>query len=75
MHRRSNLRPLREVLRTLGTLQQGEWASFLRHHDLGPDLPAVYEETIARVADFADPILSGAVTSGHWEPVRRTWLP
>lgn len=37
---------------------------------LGP-----YEETIALVAGFADPILTGDVTSGQWEPARRPWLP
>lgn len=46
---------------------------FVRRHDLGADLPDNYGEAIAMVAEFADPLLSGAVTSGHWDPLRRTW--
>jgi predicted nucleotidyltransferase component of viral defense system len=74
-HRHSTLRPIRQVLVTLGTLRQRQWTSFLHRHDLAAELPETYEATIALVADFADPLLSGAVTSGRWEPVRRTWMP
>lgn len=74
-HRHSTLRPLREVLVTLGTLRQRQWTSFLQRHDPSAELPETYAATIALVAAFADPILSGAVASGRWEPVRRTWLP
>ncbi len=72
-HRDSELRPLREVLVSLGALRQGEWGRFVRRHDLGPDLPGTYEEAIVTVAEFADPVVTGAVTSGRWDPVRRTW--
>jgi predicted nucleotidyltransferase component of viral defense system len=73
LHRRSELRPLREVLVSLGTLRQGQWERFVRRNDLGSELPGRYEETIAIVADFADPILTGVVMSGLWDPLRRTW--
>jgi nucleotidyltransferase AbiEii toxin of type IV toxin-antitoxin system len=72
-HRGSGLRPLREVLVSLGALRQGEWSRFVRRLDLGPDLPATYEEAIAIVAEFADPVVTGAVTSGRWDPVQRKW--
>jgi len=72
-HRRSELRALQDVLVTLGIVRQGQWERFVRRHDLGADLPDNYGEAIAMVAEFADPLLSGAVTSGHWDPLRRTW--
>jgi len=40
---------------------------------LGDDVPADYADTIAAIADFADPIL-GETTSGEWDPVARAWL-
>lgn len=63
------------MLLTLATLRQGNWGIFLRRNDLGSELPEAYQETITMVADFADPILTGAVTSGRWEPSQRMWLP
>ena len=72
-HRGSGLRPLREVLVSLGVLRQGEWGQFVRNHDLGPDLPGTYEEAIAMVAEFADPVVTGEVTTGRWDPVQRKW--
>lgn len=57
-HRGSGLRPLREVLVSLGALRQGEWGRFVRRLNLGPDLPATYEEAIAIVAEFADPVVT-----------------
>jgi hypothetical protein len=32
-------------------------------------------EAIEAIAAFADPILSGDVTSGRWDPVTRRWRP
>ncbi|MGH3693768.1 MAG: hypothetical protein ACRDRX_07215 [Pseudonocardiaceae bacterium] len=53
--------------------RQGEWDRFVRRNDLAPDLPGTYQEAIAIVAEFAAPVVTGAVTSGRWDLVQRTW--
>lgn len=72
-HRRSDLRPLRSVLIVLAAARQPDWERFVTRSGLVAELPAAYAETIAAVADFADPILSGEITSGEWDPVKRAW--
>lgn len=63
-HRRSDLRPLQSVLITLAASRQSDWERFSNRSGLGDDVPADYAETIAAIADFADPIISGEATSG-----------
>ena len=48
----------------------GRVGSIRTRHDLAPDLPRTYEEAIAIVAEFADLVVTGAVTSGRWDAVR-----
>lgn len=72
-HRQSDLRPLRSVLVDLASERQRDWERFVSRSGLGNELPAAYAETIAAVADFADPILSGEITSGEWDPVMKVW--
>lgn len=72
-YRRSELRPLTEVLRTLTSSRQPNWERFVRHSGLQNQVPDRYAEAIADVTAFADPILTRAVTSGHWDPSSRTW--
>lgn len=72
-HRQSALRPLRSVLVSLGTLRQTDWARFVTQSGLATEVPADYDDAIAAIADFADPILSGEVTTGEWDPVSRAW--
>lgn len=72
-HRQSDLRPLRSVLSVLASERQRDWERFVSRSGFDDELPAAYAETIAAVADFADPILSGDITSGEWNPVTRTW--
>lgn len=74
-HRQSELRPLRQVLVELGASRQTDWARFVDRAGLRTQVPPTYEEAIGLVADFADPILTGAVTSGAWDPVGRSWRP
>ncbi len=73
-HRQSDLRPLRSVLVTLTSSRQSEWERFVNRSGLGGEVPADYAETIAAVAAFADPILSGYAQSGAWDPAARAWL-
>jgi predicted nucleotidyltransferase component of viral defense system len=73
-HRQSDLRPLRTVLITLAAARQADWERVVTRSGLGDDVPADYADTIAAIADFADPIISGEATSGEWDPVARAWL-
>ena len=44
-----------------------------RPAELTDHLPASYAAAVALVASFADPILTGSVASGTWDPLHRTW--
>ena len=70
-HRQAEMRPLREVLVTLGSARQSDWQRFVSR--TGIDAPATYAEAIERLADFADPILTGEVSAGRWDPVELAW--
>ncbi|HMG40036.1 MAG TPA: nucleotidyl transferase AbiEii/AbiGii toxin family protein [Acidimicrobiales bacterium] len=72
-HRQSELRPLRQVLVTLGASRQTDWARFVDRAGLRTNVPPAYEEAIGLVVDFADPILAGAVVTGTWDPTTRSW--
>lgn len=74
-HRGSDLRPLRSVLVDLATMRQADWSRFLARSGLEDAAPPSFAEAIEAVADFADPILKGDVTSGRWDPVARRWRP
>jgi len=74
-HRGSDLRPLRTVLVDLATMRQSDWSRFLARSGLEDSAPPSFAEAIEAVADFADPILKGDVTSGRWDPVARRWRP
>jgi hypothetical protein len=58
---------------TLAASRQAEWERFVNRSGLGDDVPSDYAETIETVADFADPIINGEVTSGEWDPAARAW--
>lgn len=38
-----------------------------------PEVPADYGAVIAAIAGFADPILTGDVSSGEWDPATCAW--
>ena len=71
--RQSDLRPLRVVLVTLAAARQLDWERFIHRSGLVDSVPGDYAQTIASVAGFADPILTGEVSSGEWDPVAREW--
>ena len=72
-HRGSDLRPIRQVLVELGRLRQGDWSRFVARSGLVDAVPPVLADTITAVADFADPILTGEVVDGGWDPAARRW--
>jgi predicted nucleotidyltransferase component of viral defense system len=72
-HRQSVIRPLRTVLVHLATDRQPDWERFVNRSGLTDTVPTDYSETISHVTEFADPILSNDITSGHWDPQQSTW--
>ena len=60
-HRESILRPLREVLVTLGDERQSDWTRYVAGAGLVDLVPQSFADAIDAVADFADPILTGAI--------------
>lgn len=72
-HRESTLRPLTEVLVTLGAERQGDWARYVARAGLAASVPASFAEAITAVAEFADPILTDAVLDGSWLPDAGRW--
>lgn len=72
-HRQTQLRPLREVLITLGQDRQAAWTAFLRRSGLEHDLPASYDDTISAIADFADPVLREEAAGLRWSPPDGRW--
>jgi hypothetical protein len=72
-HRGSDLRSLRSVLVELAATRQSDWERFVDRSGLADVLPRDYAEAISAVAAFADPILTGEVTSGRWYPSADEW--
>lgn len=72
-HRKSMLRPLGDVLVTLGGDRQADWSRFLARAGLAASVPVSFADAIAAVSEFADPILTGAVIDGSWLPDAGRW--
>ncbi len=72
-HRQSDLRSLRIVLSALATMRHADWDRFVTRSGLTDRVPPSYNEAIEEVIIFADPIVTGAITSGSWNPADRAW--
>jgi len=72
-HRGSELRPIRQVLVTLGRSRQADWSRYIARGGLTEAVPASFSDAIDAVADFADPILAGEIVDGSWDPGTRQW--
>lgn len=72
-HRQSELRPLAQVLNTLAASRQANWDRYVKRAGLQGEVPETYADTIAAIIDFADPILTRTVRSGHWNPADQRW--
>jgi predicted nucleotidyltransferase component of viral defense system len=71
--RRVDLRPISKTLLTLGRDRHREWQRLITRAGLAANLPPDYTEAIRQVAAFSDPVITGSVTSGHWEHRRTRW--
>lgn len=68
-----DLRPISEALVTLGRDRRREWQRLMARSGLGSLLPSEYTEAIWQVTVFGDPVITGSVTSGHWDHRRGQW--
>lgn len=74
-YRNVALAPLARILQGFADTAQRTWAIWLRKQPLLNTVPNQLDETVAAVSTFADPILTGEVTVGVWNPVDRAWYP
>lgn len=71
-HRGTQLMPLSEVLETLPIARQRDWRAFLDRSGL-PDMPESFEEAVAQVSRFVDPILRDDPDFVRWNPLAGEW--
>lgn len=71
-HRGTELMPLSRTIETLPTSRQRDWRAFLERSGL-PDMPESFEEAVARVARFVDPILRNEPNPVRWNPYAGEW--
>jgi hypothetical protein len=72
-HRQTTLRPLRDVTTALGGRRQADWQRYLTRAGLAGKLPGDYATAIRLVAEFADPVVTGDLATGQWDPRTRRW--
>jgi predicted nucleotidyltransferase component of viral defense system len=71
-HRRTQLRPLAEVLDTLPVARQRDWRAFLDRSGL-PAMPASFKEAVEGVRAFVDPVLRNDLGLFLWDPSTGEW--
>lgn len=71
-HRDTQLIPLTQVLDTLPTARQQDWRAFLARSRL-TTIPESFEEAVADVANFVDPVLRNDPNLIRWNPSTGEW--
>ncbi len=71
-HRGTRLMPLAQALDTLLTARQRDWRAFLARSRL-TTMPESFEETVAQVKDFVDPVLRNDPDLVRWNPSAGEW--
>lgn len=66
------LAPLADVLAGYADLAQGRWSAWRRRSN-SDHLPDEFADVLAAVIDFADPVIAGHVSSGHWDADETVW--
>ena len=64
--------PLSQVLDTLPTARQQDWRAFLDRSRL-TTMPESFEEAVAAVANFVDPVLRNDPNLIRWNPSTGEW--
>lgn len=73
-YRHVELSGLDDALDGYAEIGQPRWAPWRRRLQLTESLPANFEDVLAVLETFAQPILTGsAADSASWDPARRSW--
>lgn len=72
-HRQVELVPLSRALDQFGPIGQQKWAAWRRRQRLQERLPAGFNEVVAAVILFAEPVISGNVGGLEWDPGVGAW--
>lgn len=72
-HRDVKLVSLAQALDDLPGLARSAWRSWRRREQTADVVPDDLAEVLEAVARFADPVLTGEVTQGVWDPAERVW--
>ena len=73
-HREHPLVPLGELLDGHGAARQSTWTALRQRAGLS-HLPTNFDEVIAEVVRFVDPLIDGRGNVGVWSPERSSWGP
>ena len=71
-HRGTQLAPLARALDTLPVARQRDWRAFLDRSRL-TTMPESFEQAVAGVANFVDPMLRGDSDLVRWNPSAGEW--
>lgn len=72
-HRQLDLVPLSRALEKFGPIGQQKWDAWRRRQRLEERLPAAFDEVVAAVILFAEPVISGDVSGLTWDPGVGAW--
>ena len=67
------LRAISSTLVTLDRDRRHDWQRLLARAGLEGKLPSDYCQAIRQVTAFGDPVITGSVTSGHWDHRQGQW--
>ena len=72
IHRGTQLMPLAQALNTLPIARQRDWTAFLERSRLAT-MPESFEQAVAEVANFVDPVLRKDPGLVRWDPSAGEW--
>jgi hypothetical protein len=72
-HRGTSLAPLEQTLDGYGAVGQPRWGAWRRKQLLDDRLPANFTDVVDTVIAFADPAITGTISTKHWNPATGTW--
>lgn len=75
-HRQVELGPLATVTAGYGDVAQPKWSAWLRTNDMTDLAEPVFDDQLAAITAFVDPVYDGAVhTAAVWNPTTSRWEP
>lgn len=72
--RRLQLYPLLPSLEQMPAIAQAKWQVWRTNQRRDKVIPESFEEVLTELAAFADPVISGAVAAGDWNPTTQHWI-